>query len=81
MVLYTANCIDLLLEFAEGVSLLLRIELLCARQAPRISINQTISIPLFQVDVFAHVKKQNERTTSNGGSLGSCIDEERCQLR
>ena len=27
------------------------------------------------------IRDANERTTSSGGSLGSCIDEERCQLR
>ena len=26
-------------------------------------------------------KKQNEKTTLGGGSLGSCVDEERSQLR
>lgn len=36
-------------------------------------------------NIYIHIyftkKKQTKPTTFNGGSLGSCIDEERCELR
>jgi len=32
-------------------------------------------------DTLAHAKKKHMKTTLGGGSLGSCVDEERSQLR
>ena len=37
---------------------------------------------IHQYSIYARfVRKNKQEKTSNGGSLGSCIDEERCQLR